>query len=254
MSAEGRKKKRRLSRVENQRKIMDNDFVIHCIGDSHVNFFTGYDSVQIDPESNMIKNKYQFFKIYWIGPVLAYNLCMENTTTKGREKLFELLEYFPAGSNLMFCFGEIDCRAHIIRQAEKQEREPEDIVKNVVDRYFSVLKEVREAGYNVIVWNVIPSAPNDINSRLNMSKEYLFHGTWEERNAVTRQFNKRLKLLIKKEGDMFFLDFFDKLMNSDGTVKTEYYCKDDIHISQEAMPIVLEELSNGFSELKNFKL
>ncbi len=228
----------------------EQEFVIHCIGDSHVNFFNGYDKAQVDPETNMIKSKYPFFKTYWIGPVLAYNLCRKNTTTKGREKLFLLLEYIPKGSNLMFCFGEIDCRAHIVLQAEKQGREPSEIVKNVVDRYFKVLKEVQDMGYKIIVWNVIPSAPTDVNTWISVSDEYLFHGTCQERNHVTKLFNTYLKSLVEPEG-MFFLDFFDKLMNEDGSVKTEYYCKDDIHISQKVMPIVLDLLKKEYREIES---
>ncbi len=141
----------------------------------------------------------------------------------------------------MFCFGEIDCRAHIVLQSEKQRKPTKDIVKDVVDRYFSVLQEVQTMGFNILVWNVIPSAPTDINSRINVPQEYLFHGTRDERNAVTIEFNTYLKKLAEANG-MFFMDFFDKLMNEDKTVKLQYYCKDDIHLSQDAMPIVLDSL------------
>ncbi len=217
------------------------DMVIHCIGDSHANFFCGFDKMQPEWPSDEINNKYSFLNSYRIGPVLAFNLCRNNSSTRGRENLFDLLGQIPLNSNILFCFGEIDCRAHVILQSERQSKPTKEIVKDVVDRYFFVLKEVQSAGYNVLVWNVIPSAPTDINNRINVPPKYLFHGSCSQRNEVTRQFNQYLKELVTKEG-MFFLDFFDALMNEDGTVKLEYYCTDDIHLSQKAMPIVLDEL------------
>ncbi len=215
--------------------------IIHCIGDSHANFFCGSDEMQpVWPEDG-IKNSHPLFRSYRIGPVLAYNLCRYNSSTRGRETLFELLGQLPKKSNILFCFGEIDCRAHVVLQSEKQSRPTKEIVKEVVDRYFSVLQEVQNMGFNILVWNVIPSAPTDINSRINVPQEYLFHGTRDERNAVTIEFNTYLKKLAEANG-MFFMDFFHRLMNEDKTVKLQYYSKDDIHLSQDAMPIVLDAL------------
>ncbi len=215
--------------------------IIHCIGDSHANFFNGFDEMQPDWPNEGIKNNYPFFKSFRIGPVLAYNLCKENTTTQGREKLFALLKQIPEGGNILFCFGEIDCRAHVILQAERQKRTAEEVVKTIVDRYVSVLKEVQDMGYNILVWNVIPSAPTNVNSTINVPAEFLFHGSQKERNEVTIQFNQYLKEQVT-QNRMFFLNFFNKLLNEDGTTKLEYYCQDDIHLAQKAMPIVLDEL------------
>lgn len=214
---------------------------IHCIGDSHANFFCGSDEMQPEwPDEGNI-NYLPMFKAYRIGPVLAYNLCRLNSTTRGRENLFDLLDQLPPGSDIMFCFGEIDCRAHVVLQAESQNRPAKEIVKTVVDRYFSVLCEVKEMGFNVLVWNVIPSAPTDINSRINVPPKFNFYGTCAERNHVTRKFNTYLKTLARNQG-IYFLDIFDLLMNGDGTVKLEYFCTDDIHLSQKAMPFVIEKL------------
>ena len=37
-------------------------------------------------------------------------------------------------------------------------------------------------------------------------------------------------------------------MNDDGSVKLEYYSKDDIHLSQKAMPFVLDSLKAVLAE------
>ncbi|MBU3915657.1 hypothetical protein KKA14_09000 [bacterium] len=214
--------------------------LIHCVGDSHTNFFSGYDAPQPEWPGEGIRNRYDFFRCYRIGPVLAYNLCDVNTTMRGREKLLLLLEQLQSGSHVMFCFGEIDCRAHIVLQSQKQNKPTLEIVKKAVSRYFSVIREVRAMGFHPLIWNVVPSAPSDINAKILLPSQYLFHGTCEERNSVTRQFNTYLKDLAGSE-NIFFLDVFDYLMNEDGSVKREYY-RDEIHLGQQAMPLVLENI------------
>ncbi len=163
--------------------------LIHCVGDSHANFFSGYDEPQPEWPGDGIKHKYDIFRCYRIGPVLAYNLCEVNTTMRGREKLLQLLELLQPGSHIMFCFGEIDCRAHIVLQSQKQNKPAEKIVKKAVERYFSVIREVKEMGFNPLIWNVVPSAPNDISSNTVVPPAYTFNRTCEARNRVTRKFH-----------------------------------------------------------------
>lgn len=64
--------------------------VIHCIGDSHVSLFSGFDAIapywpREAPSSISV------FKLYHLGPVLAYNLMAEKSTTNSKAKLTEIL-------------------------------------------------------------------------------------------------------------------------------------------------------------------
>ena len=119
---------------------------IYCIGDSHAGFFSGYDRMQ-PGWPNKSTNKYSFLKSYRLGPVLAYNLCNFKTRSKGREKLLYILTHFvPLGSKVLFCFGEIDCRAHLLKQSEIQRRDIHDIIRECVDRYFTVIKDTKKKG------------------------------------------------------------------------------------------------------------
>ncbi len=195
-----------------------------------------------------INNRLPFFRSYRIGPVLAYNLCEYGTSTRGREKLDELLSLLDPNNRIMFCFGEIDCRAHIILQSQKQNRSFEAITAEVVERYFSVILQTRTKGFDPIIWNVIPSAPTEINSRITVPPQYLFHGSCEERNRVTRHFNRTLKTLAESKG-MKFLSLFDRLFLKDGSVNQSYF-SDEIHLSQKAMPLVLKSLNQLFDELE----
>jgi len=220
--------------------------IIHCIGDSHANFFSGSDEIQPEWPAPGIKNRLPFFRSYRIGPVLAYKLREYGTTTMGREKLENLLSGLDTGSYVMFCFGEIDCRAHIVRQSQKQGRPPEAVVQEVVERYFSIILETRRSGFEPLIWNVIPSAPTKINDRITVPPQYLFHGSCEERNRITRVFNRELKQKADK-ASIRFLDIFDELLLADGSVDRSYF-SDEIHLSQKAMPLVLEALNRQFED------
>lgn len=214
--------------------------VIHCVGDSHANFFSGFDEMQPDWPAPGIKNRYPELRSYRIGPVLAYKLCEYGTTSGGREKLDKLLALLKPGEHILFCFGEIDCRAHVLLQAEKQKLPPETIINHIVERYLSIILEIRQAGFLPLVWGVIPSAPTDINHRITVPPQYLFHGSCKERNRVSQAFNQTLKQRANA-GHIPYLDIFESLWSEAGGVDRSFY-SDEIHLSQKAMPLALEAL------------
>lgn len=215
----------------------DKSSIIHCIGDSHVDFFSGQDTVQRGwpiPSNDMIP----FFKTYCIGPVLAYNLCKEKARTKGREILFFILETIPHGSSILLCFGEIDCRAHLLKQCANQQRDLESIVRECTNRYFGVIQEIKAMGYRPIVWNVIPST-----MRTDLySSGFPVSGTCLERNQVAMLFNQCLRILCGL-AEILFISIFDKLVDESGLTRTDYYRKDGQHLSQKAMPLALREFN-----------
>lgn len=220
-------------------------FPIFCIGDSHTCFFAGINKTQ-SAWPRKFHNFLPFFKAFNLGPVLAYNLVSLNTKTKGREKLFKLLtKEVPKGSSVMLCFGEIDCRAHLLKQSLIQKRSIKVIVSECVNRYFSVIQEVRKLGYKVLVWNVIPS------TRLNnTNKDFPTFGSCRERNVVVSLFNKNLRAKCKKN-KIPFISVYDFFINKNGLTKMSYYM-DEVHLSQKAMPVVLKVSATELG--KDFKL
>ena len=216
---------------------MSSEFnVIHCIGDSHASFFSGQNDIQpiwLEGSDDVIP----FFKTYRLGAVLAYNLCKLGTRMRGREKLISLLDNFiPKGSTVMLCFGEIDCRAHLLKQAELQRRDLSEVVRKCVERYFSVILEIREKRYKVLVWNVIPSARAD----QIKNPEFPSYGNCLKRNKVTMLFNDYLMGLLKSES-IPMISIYDKLIDKKGFTKRRYY-RDEVHLSQRAMPLAIREI------------
>lgn len=220
--------------------------IIHCIGDSHANFFSGFDEMQPEWPAPDIKNRIPQLRSYRFGPVLAYKLCEYGTNSRGREKMEQLLGYLSPGDHLLFCFGEIDCRAHVMLQAERQQRSPAEIIERIVERYMSTILTAKSRGFQPLIWAVIPSAPTDINSRIIVPPQYLFHGTREERNRITRIFNARLRNTADAE-DIPFIDIYSRLRSGTGQPDRSFF-SDEIHLSQKAMPFALEAFSELFGD------
>jgi hypothetical protein len=216
--------------------------LIHCIGDSHVNFFSGVDRMQ-NSWPNPSWTEHPTFITYRLGPVLAYNLVKLNTKTRGREKLFKVVTKLPRNSKVLLCFGEIDCRAHLLKQAKLQQRPVDQLIKECVARYISAALEIKALGHEVIIWNVVPSSPKAINST-----EFPSYGNPKERALVTQLFNDALAKACGDHG-LLFASIYDKLIKPNGLPNLKFF-RDQIHLSQSAFPFAkhaLEQLMPGFT-------
>jgi len=215
---------------------MKNKDIIHCIGDSHASFFSGTDEIQpIWPEKS--KDYIPMLKSYRLGPVLAYNLCKLGTTMGGREKLLSILKELQPQSRVMFIFGEIDIRVHLLKQSEARKADIDLIVKECVDRYFYVVMEVKNMGFVMSVF--APMASTLAGSIVE--DDYAAYGTCEERNKITKIFNSYLEELCAKE-NIPVVSLFDYLVDENNLTRTRYY-SDRIHLSQIAMPVAVKEIA-----------
>ncbi|MGC3960873.1 MAG: hypothetical protein QM813_23950 [Verrucomicrobiota bacterium] len=218
---------------------------MYCLGDSHVSFFAGEDAVQPGwPQP--AADRLPWFRVFHLGPTLAFSLSKPNTTTQGRERLFEALtKAVPAGARVLLCFGEIDCRAHILKQAAKQGRPVADIVAACLDSYFQTVQEVQARGYEVIVYNAVPtrlSTPR----KTKREDDYIAVGSWQERNAAVRLFNAGAKQRCQECG-VKFLENYLGLVNAQDKTESWFFF-DAIHLSQRALPPTLRALAKLYPE------
>ncbi|MCC6405318.1 MAG: SGNH/GDSL hydrolase family protein [Candidatus Yanofskybacteria bacterium] len=215
--------------------------MIHCIGDSHANFFSGWDAMgPAFPRRSF--GRLPFFRSYRLGPVLAYSLHREGTTNRGRENLFAILDRLPAGSRVLLCFGEIDCRAHLLRQAEQKNRPIEEVVRDCVEKYFSVFEELQRKGFAPIAWGVTPSTAVTVTD-----PAYPTYGTCAQRNAITRLFNTTLAGHCRSAG-IPFVSIYHELVDANDLTDMTYF-SDSIHLSQRAMPLALRAFRQTLPEL-----
>lgn len=222
--------------------------LIHCIGDSHVSFFGGSDRIQpVWPDAS--HDCLPWFRTYHVGPALAYNLKQLGTQVGGREKLFYILaNEIPQQSIVLLSFGEIDCRVHLLKQAETRIRPVEEMVAICLDRYFEVVQEIASQGHKVIVYNAVASRPKSRRFTKNEDTDYPTYGTQSARNRVIHLFNEGARARCKTE-HFLFLDTPSTITDSSGSPLIWYFF-DNIHLSQRAMPATLMRLSELLPDWK----
>jgi len=239
---------------------------VYVIGDSHSVFFYGTDKCNPyspgyfpwNPGSKSITK----FRVYHIGPALAYNLCEMNTAVRGRETILRLLDnVIVAGSRILLAFGEIDCRYHIFRAAKKLNIPVGQAMENCIKRYISVAKEIKARGHDVMIWGAVASRSDiEDTDKLTLQRANALHiggmrvsldetfqfGTCAERNILTRQFNNRLEELLADE-DIRFASIFEQLVDYANETKDELYLSDNVHLSQKVMPVAIEAIERAYS-------
>lgn len=218
---------------------------IYCLGDSHVCLFSGQDAIQPGwpaPAEDLLP----YFVTCHLGGSLAYNLTRSGTKSLGRENLFGALQKtVPPGQTVLLSFGEIDCRAHVIKQAAKRQVPLETVVAECLENYFHVVREVQALGFPVIVYNAVPSAiPRP--RKTTREDDYIAVGSLPERNAAIRAFNAGAKQRCAACGAKF-LETAPAFVTAEGRAISWYYF-DAIHLSQRAMPATLRALAALFPE------
>ena len=221
--------------------------IIYAFGDSHISFFGDYyreeglGSKVFDYANNIYyiePNITPFFPFH-IGPALAYNLNKYGTKTAAREKIEYLINNFiPPNGRLLFCFGEIDIRVHVIKQSEKKKVPVIDIIENIVDNYMAFLKSLK-GGHEIIVWGSVAQQSDDIPIDVN----YPRYGSMISRNQATELYNKILKVACDENG-FTFVSIFPFLVNENMETKGECYM-DAVHISRKCWKIAKQEFEKS---------
>ena len=216
---------------------------IIVIGDSHTYFFSGQEVIRprkiayhhgvINSSENLLPK----FSPIHIGPVLAYNANKYGTKTRGREKVEYLIKkrMIERGAQVLFCYGEIDIRNHVVRQASNQGIAMERVVDEVLANYLSFLVSMRDEGFRVACWGPTPSfsdtgKPND---------EFPVHGDEIMRNRATLYFNEQLKKMCQ-QNNVGFVSIAEKLIDERGRIKQDFFV-DGCHLSQKAWSLVAKE-------------
>jgi lysophospholipase L1-like esterase len=224
--------------------------MIYIIGDSHVSVFSGTDKThdglrhiqpefgtcytlsqgQLLPVINRFEQKIPHFCPIKIGSNTAYNSY--NKLPRIEQAI---AEYQIKDTDYIFlCFGEIDIRNHIGFQATKNNITVSEGIRNCVDRYMETVLYLKNKGWKVGVYGSPPSSVGNLTSA--------DYGNVVIRNNMTIEFNEYLKSKCL-ESNVMFKDISKKLMLPNGTTDQKYIM-DDIHLSQQAMPFLLEEFSD----------
>jgi hypothetical protein len=136
--------------------------------------------------------------------------------------------------------GEIDCRAHLIKQALRNNSSFEEVAEICVDRYFYGIEKLMQMGHKFIIYNAIPSTRKN-----KPNTEFPSYGNCKERNEITMLFNKfsQNKCTSLK---IIFLNTYDLFTHKNGLTNRRFY-KDRIHLSQRALLPTMKTLEKSLS-------
>jgi predicted SAM-dependent methyltransferase len=209
---------------------------IHVIGDRHVRLLAGKDEISgaVHNVCRIFDGFSAKFTSYHIGPGLAFSLNKRGTKTLALEQIEQVLKkkIIPTGSQPMFSFGEIDCRFHVCRQAERQGESIRKIVADICVVYIEFLDEIALQGYRVSVWAPFATTWLD---RWD-DPDHPVYGTYEARSEAVRQFNEVMSDYCRIRGYGFF-SVFGKVQLPDGSVDRSFFY-DPLHLSQKARRFV----------------
>lgn len=221
--------------------------MIYIIGDSHVSVFSGTDKTHdglrhIQPEFGtcytlklgQLKEKINRFeqRIPYFCPIKVGSYTAYNSYNKLPKIEQAIEEYNISSKDFVFLsFGEIDIRNHIGFHALKNGKTLEKTIIECVDRYMDTVLYLKKKNLKIGVY-----APPCSSVGLGTSADY---GDVYIRNKMTIIFNDYLKQRCQNH-NVIFKDISKKMMLPDGSTDQKYIM-DDIHLSQNAMLLLVEE-------------
>jgi hypothetical protein len=186
--------------------------MIHAIGDSHV-------------ELNFRND--DRFKVHHIGPITMYHIGKHGLT------LPEPMD------KIVYSFGEIDVRCHIIKQREISKQSVENIISNLAFNYVQKLIEITPDNSKAVALSVIP--PTNFGYNAIFPKV----GTLAERIMVRIMLNIALEKYCK-DTVLTFVDPYEGFADSNGVLR--YDMSDgDVHVGDSFKHIVADKVAGVFA-------
>ena len=136
-----------------------------------------------------------------------------------------------ANSTIILVYGEIDCRCHIQRQINTG-RDEDDIIQELVGKYFTTIKNNLLVYKKIIIIAIIPpTEQNDCESiHGTITHDFPFVGTDEDRRRFTVKMNKLIEQKCK-EYAYTYINPYTTYTRDNGCLKFEYSDR-NVHILQ----------------------
>lgn len=159
---------------------------------------------------NFLYKGYEF-NINYLGPITMHRI--------GRDGLdFLNIKNFNFNKDdcVIFCFGEIDVRCHIIKQSEKQNISFDEVIEDLVKRYIKTIIDNRviNGGKKFFVTSITPPADLENNQMAT------YYGSLLDRIEIT----KKLNFLLRQyciNNEIIYLDFYNFMSTNNGELNKE---------------------------------
>jgi len=214
------------------------NFNVHIFGDSHAFFCFNntLSGITADEKSTFFYEKNYVslavpFNIYWLGSRTMFRVGRDGMAGLAIKKYG-----VKAGDVAVFFFGEIDVRCHIGKQRDEQHRNLNVIIEELVRKYIQTLVANRQECLNikVVVVSVAPPSQHQSNP------QYPWHGSLEDRVAITKLLNRTLELYAL-QNNLLFLDIYSQFSMEDGSLNMAL-SDGIVHIHPRHNAIIKEKL------------
>lgn len=118
--------------------------------------------------------------------------------------------------NLIISVGEVDVRCLFKKQVDKYLRQEDEIISELVSRYFNFLKRQKKNN-NLYVMSVLPPSNNEE------------HGHVSDRIRHTKKINEKIKEKCI-EYNYNYLNVYDLYVTENGTLNPDLSGQNDVHI------------------------
>lgn len=185
---------------------------ILAIGDSHVHFWGGTDA------PGAAARAFSGVDLLHIGPATARDLGSSTSATAAGPGIEAHLQQHQGRYGcLLFCFGEVDCRVHIVRHALSAGLTLDEAALDVAERYFSYIADLRQrTGLPCVLWGPAPAAPSGTPA---FDPEFPAAGSAVERNYATQRLNAQLARLAAGTSGVEHIGLFDRLVDAAGVTR-----------------------------------
>ena len=200
------------------------DMDIFAVGDSH--------SVSCFENHATIGNAITLFGVNKLDGKTAFKLSDHDRRVR---KIIARI----ASRHIIFVFGEVDVRIHIKLKHEQTGVSVGTLIENTARRYIDYVKNLRDEGYDIHVFNVIPTGAfaGERFERWKKNLNYPFTATHAERRGYTLMLNRELASRCR-ELSIPFIDIYDHLVEANGVRKKELVY-DFAHINVKTADILL---------------
>jgi len=215
-----------------------------AIGDSHSCFWSGENQIKYGVFSSYALSGVDIFHI---GPITAHGL---STNGPAHIELIQLTDYLALhGSKygcLIFSFGEIDCRCHIVKLAAQMGRSIEQVAEAAAHQYFEFIKELADRYHlPTVIWGPIPSSTLN---KFHFNPSFPTVGSIVERNYASWVFNETLSALSAQFMLVAHINVFESLVDATFITREEYLF-DGCHLSNAFLQPAVAALRSALTKI-----
>eukprot|EP00029_Vermamoeba_vermiformis_P011686 TRINITY_DN649_c0_g1_i3.p1 TRINITY_DN649_c0_g1~~TRINITY_DN649_c0_g1_i3.p1 ORF type:complete len:900 (+),score=214.98 TRINITY_DN649_c0_g1_i3:369-2702(+) len=190
--------------------------ILYLAGDSH-SMSSAWRTIEFKGQQHLIRP-------LLVTGLKAWHLRPESKFYP-KYNFYNVVPQAPRGSNVIFLFGEIDCREGFIISVRKcRYKDLEEAASVTIKIYLQALKEMKEK-YD---WNIYihPVAP-----------------VIDVTRPIVVTYNKILKEHVQKAPEFKWLDFFDDLVTDNQTKLNSLYDLDGTHLHPRYLSLVERALT-----------